>query len=76
MQPLPTPYRPGAAVGLLLPAEPTVVNPQSRGLTAPAALLDGLRQAIRVRLHAMRTEDTCVDWLRRLIRVRRQASSD
>jgi site-specific recombinase XerD len=67
MQPLQAPDGKGPKVTLLSSMEPTVVNPQSGGSVPPPRLLDSLRQAIRLRHYSMRTEDTYVDWVRRLI---------
>ncbi len=43
------------------------VNCPASGATPPPKLLDSLRHAIRLRHYSIRTEDTYVDWVRRLI---------
>ena len=40
---------------------------KSRGLAAPAKLLDQVRAAVRVRHYSIRTEEAYVAWIRRFI---------
>ena len=51
----------------MLPADPPSVDGQIAAAVSPHKLLDRLRRAIRSRHYSIRTEDTYVDWVRRLI---------
>ena len=51
----------------MLPADPPGVDSQIAAAASPPKLLDRLRRAIRIRHYSIRTEDTYVDWVRRLI---------
>ena len=67
MKPLPTTEQQGSGAARLSPTDPPDVNSRSIAAAPPPRLLDSLRQAIRVRHYSIRTEDTYVAWVRRLI---------
>ena len=67
MKPLPKTAPQGSVAARLSPTDPPGVNRQQTVAAPPPRLLDSLRQAIRVRHYSIRTEDTYVDWVRRLI---------
>ena len=65
MKPLPNTPPQGPVAAELSPTDTPGVN--AKPVTAPPWLLDSLRQAIRVRHYSIRTEDSYVDCVRRLI---------
>jgi hypothetical protein len=67
MKPLQTTEQQGSAAARLSPTDPPDVNSRSIVAAPPSRLLDSLTQAIRVRHYSIRTEDTYMDWVRRLI---------
>ena len=67
MKPLPTVTRPGFTSDQISLGDPPDVNSQLAVAATPPRLLDSLRRAIRSRHYSIRTEDTYVDWVRRLI---------
>lgn len=69
MSPVPPTRKPRPAAAQMSPTSPSPVN--TEGVDAPGfrppELLDRMREAIRVRHHSIRTEDTYVDWVHRFI---------